>query len=120
MSMANVDAVMRCNWGKSRSYNPRSLARFVAVLGRSGITEETGDFNARFRLIDHILSGYAAAALMTQATKLAKRPVRTPKDQAHWVEMNDWRALVDGVVSYYFAIGKVAFQRSEAVDRITS
>jgi len=72
MSMANVDAVMRCNWGKSGSYDPSSLARFAAVLGRSGITEETGDFNARFRLIDHVLSGYVAAALMTQAIKLAK------------------------------------------------
>ena len=74
MSIANVDAVMRCNWGKTGSHDPSSLLRFVTVLGRSGITEETRDFNARFRLIDHVLSGYMAAALMTQATKLAERP----------------------------------------------
>jgi len=87
MSMANVDAVIRCNWGKNGSRDPSSLSRFAAVLNRSGITEETGDFNARYRLIDHVLSGYVAAALMTQASKLSGYLIRTPKDFTEWVQV---------------------------------
>jgi len=120
MSMANVDAVIRCKWDKNGSRDPSSLSRFAAVLNRSGITEETGDFNARYRLIDHVLSGYVAAALMTQASKLSGYLICTPKDLTEWVKGHDWRQLVTTVVTYYFALGRVAFQRGQAIDRSTA
>jgi IS1 family transposase len=119
MSMANVDAVIRCNWEKDGSRDPSCLSRFAAILNRSGISEETSDFNARYRLIDHVLSGYMAAALMATASKLSGHLIRTPRDLTQWIKSHDWTQLVNTVVTYYFALGRVAFQRGEAIDRST-
>jgi hypothetical protein len=118
MSMANIDAVVRCNWGSSGAgYDPSCLSRFVAVLGRSGISQDGGDFNAKYRLVDHVLSGYVAAALMTQASALAGRTIKSPTELRSWVEQNDWLQLVEKVVTYYFAFGRVAYCRSAANDQ---
>jgi hypothetical protein len=44
ISMANVDAVIHCNWGPAGGgCDPSCHSRFVAVLGHSGITEDGGE-----------------------------------------------------------------------------
>jgi hypothetical protein len=118
-SMAMVNAVMRCNWGHTTGgRDPGCLSRFAAILGRSRANETASDFQASYRLIDHVLRGYVAAALMTQATLLAGRQISSATDLKWWVRANDWRTLVNSVVGYYFGFGKVAWQRKMASEKV--
>jgi len=121
-SMAMVNAVMRCNWGRPAGRDPGCLSRFAATLGRSRANEQSSDFQASYRLIDHILRGYIAAGLMTRASLLAGGVGRiaTLADLKRWVKLNDWRRLIDSVVLYYFSFGKVAWQREMAVEKVTA
>jgi hypothetical protein len=106
-SMAMVNAVTSCNWGRTTGgRNPGCLSRFAAILGRLRANETASDFQASYRLIDHVLRGHVAAALMTQASLLSgKEPIATLSDLKSWVKVNDWRKLIDCVILYYFGFG---------------
>jgi len=118
-SMAIVNAVMRCNWGHTTGgRDPSCLSRFAAILGRSRANEAASDFQASYRLIDHVLRGYVAATLMSWATLLAGRQISSAADLEWWVKANDWRPLVNSMVSYYFGFGKVAWQRKMASEKV--
>jgi hypothetical protein len=121
-SMAMVNAVTRCNWGHTTGgRNPGCLSRFAAILGRLRANETASDFQASYRLIDHVLRGHVAAALMTQASLLSgKEPIATLSDLKSWVKVNDWRKLIDCVILYYFGFGKVAWQRKMALEKVSA
>jgi hypothetical protein len=118
ISMAMVNAVMRCNWGHTGGgRDPSCLSRFAAILGRSKANETASDFQASYRLIDHVLRGFVGAALMTRASVLAGKRISSTTELKRWVKMNDWRPLVDSVSAYYFGFGKVAWQRRMASEK---
>jgi hypothetical protein len=111
-SMAMLDAVMRCNWGKSGNREPGSLSRFAAVLGRSpsAVNERGTDYGASYRFVDQVLRGFVAAAL------LVKSGASTVGQLKRWVERNNWHVLVHSVAQYYFSFGRVAFMRKSATE----
>ena len=122
VSMAMVNAVMRCNWGHTSTggHDPGCLSRYAAILGRSKANEMASDFQASYRLIDHVLRGYVAAALMSRASLLTGRQISSAADLKQWVKGNDWRPLVNSVVGYYFGFGKVAWQRKMASEKASA
>jgi hypothetical protein len=118
ISMAMFNAVMRCNWGHTGGgRDPSCLSRFAAILGRSKANETASDFQASYRLIDHVLRGFVGAALMTRASVLAGKRISSTTELKRWVKMNDWWPLVDSVSAYYFGFGKVAWQRRMASEK---
>ena len=118
-SMAMVNAVMRCNWGHTTGgRDPSCLSRFAAILGRSRANKTVSDFQASYRLIDHVLRGYVAAALMSRVSLLAGEEINSVADLKRWVKVNDWWTLVNSVVDYYFRFGKVAWQRKMASEKV--
>jgi len=118
-SMAKVNTVMRCNWGHTTGgRDPGCLSRFAAILGRSRANKMASDFQVSYRLIDHVLRGYVAAALMSRVTLLAGRQISSAIDLKRWVQTNDWWPLVSSVVGYYFGLGKVAWQRKMASEKV--
>ena len=117
-SMAMVNAVMRCNWGHTTGgRDPGCLSRFAAILGRSRAKETASDFQASYRLIDHVLRGYVAAALMSRASLLAGTGINSVADLKRWVKANNWRTLVNSVIDYYFRFGKVAWHHKMASEK---
>jgi hypothetical protein len=112
-SMAMLNAVMRCNWGKSGNREPGSLSRFAAVLGRSpsAVNERGTDYGASYRFVDQVLRGFVAAAL------LVKSGANTIGQFERWVERNNWHVLVHSVVQYYFSFGRVAFMWKSATEK---
>ena len=117
VSMAMVNAVMRCNWGRVGGREPGCLSRFAAVLGRSRVDTQAMDFQASYRLIDHVLRGYIAAGLMARASLRAGFTISTIPALKDWIRVNDWTALVNDIIVYYFSFSKVAWQRKMADEK---
>jgi hypothetical protein len=116
--LAILDAIFRCNHGRQDGRDPGSLARFVTVLGRSGVNERIPDFNACSRFILQLFDGYVLAAYITIANELSESSnqgtIRTVQDLKHWVEVNDWNELTILVGKRFFAMLKVNHNREKA------
>jgi hypothetical protein len=59
--MAQVDSIFRCHMGRADGRQPGSLARFISVLGRTGVNAKIQDFNACLRFLFQILAFFAHA-----------------------------------------------------------
>jgi hypothetical protein len=123
LGLAFMDAIFRCQMGRTDGRDPGSLARFITVLGRSGVSEKIPDFNACKRFILQMFDGYILAAYITladeQCIAMKQGRVRTASDLKQAVEKLNWKQLTEELVRRFFAMTKTRHLREKAITIVT-
>lgn len=113
-----LDSVLGCNWSNQNGRATGILSHFVSVLNHSRVGDGSKHYLANVRLIDTVLKGYIAAALIVQADKLAGRQITEVANLTDWVHEHDWSIIVSNVIRHCFALQKFGFLGSEAASQV--